>query len=393
MRTPALFIAGNESGYFQEAFDDDAYPHHVVRYTRIYSADTLEVSRDNYLPARNGLVTIIDRLIFKSTAPQNQIRLSRYLCVTRLTINGRRFAVRLEPGQALCLNVQNGALNLQVAPDVDCPLIVYTDKGPARIQTGAGLTELHLGEGDHQVTVGRGLTFIRAVDPDKVTIDGHYLKGAPGRTAVLVRNAEGDDQLTAPVPAHVQALGTQGLEVVGTEAFKQQVEDNLQLLRRLPCGRALLAALERPGRGYPIRITEQTGVGWTCYQPSTEESDKGSHFIEKGRPGFGFSGGRLLFAPYRAGTVELPLLELYRALCMAWNSINGTVFPGEVRLNYRGRNVDVPACELQAIGISTGLTPFDFETGEGSSALDTNPPPFTENTLRQALGLAPFAFG
>jgi hypothetical protein len=138
MRTPALFIAGNESGYFQEAFDDDAYPHHVVRYTRIYSADTLEVSRDNYLPARNGLVTIIDRLIFKSTAPQHQIRLSQYLCVTRLTINGRRFAVRLEPGQALCLNAQGGALNLQVAPDVDCPLIVYTDKGPARIRRGQG---------------------------------------------------------------------------------------------------------------------------------------------------------------------------------------------------------------------------------------------------------------
>jgi len=392
MRTPALFIAGNETGYFQEAFDDDAYPHHVVRHTRIYSGDKLEISREHYLPARNGLVTFIDRLIFKSTASQNEIKLTQYLCVTRLTINGQRFAVRLEPGQALCLDAQGGSLNLQVAADVDCPLIVYAGNGPARLQTSAGLAEVHLGEGNHHVIAGKGLAFIQVAHPGQVVVDGHYLKGAPGDRAVLVRNAEGDDLLAAPVPDEARTLGAEGLEVTGTDRFKQEVESYLQLLRRLPIGRTLLAALERPGRGYPVRITEQTGIGWTAYLPSTGESDEGTHFINNGRPGLGFSGGTLLFAPYRAGTVELPLLELYRSLCMAWNSINGTVFRGEVRVKYRGRDIDVPACELQAIGVATGLAPYAFDTEKDSIALDTNPFPFNENALRKALDLPPFTF-
>lgn len=392
MRTPALFIAGNESGYFQEAFNDDAYPHHVIRYTRIYSADTLEVSREHYLPARNGLVTFIDRLIFKTTASQNEIKLTQYLCVTRLTINGRRFAIRLEPGQALCLDAQGGSLNLQVAADVDCPLVIYTGNGPARLQTGAGLAEVHLGQGNHHVTVGEGMAFVQAAEPDQVVIDGYYLKGAPGDRAVLVRNAAGDDLLTAPVPDEARTLGAKGLEVIGNDLFKQEVESYLQLLRRLPIGRTLLTALDRPGRGYPVRITEQTGISWTAYLPSTEESDEGTHFIDNGRPGLGLSGGTLLFATYRAGTVELPLLEFYRGLCMAWNSINGTVFRGDVSLNYLGRNINVPACELQAIGIATGLAPYAFDTKQGSIALDTNPFPFNENALRKALGLPPFTF-
>lgn len=178
-------------------------------------------------------------------------------------------------------------------------------------------------------------------------------------------------------------LGTQGVKVEGSDAFRQRVEAEIEFLRSSPNGQQMLAQFDAAAaNGNTVTIkelaNEQNGYAQTLGRGDAE--------ISNGKAGEG-SDVQISYNPsFHMDAFPAPVVVLYHEMSHAYNGVNGTFQPG----TYRGTGPDngqVPNAERQAVGLETSAPAFDFDGDPATAKTTHNPIQLTENGLRRELGL------
>ncbi|MBK4995373.1 hemolysin [Pseudomonas sp. S37] len=398
--SPIYYIDARKPGYAQTAFNNnELYPQQQNEVKYIQADENVRITLESTFPLGRRyrrLAQTSELLVFNlpprrrdnTPQPANRVHIAARDCLLEVTINNATFMVAPHSAQAIAIRATDGNNHITIAPTVVKTLVIDMLGSDNHIQTGAGIVHVDVHMGTQRIDAGIGPVLV-----DKgqafVNVNGHRLLGQEFSKVSLYRNADNDEQLLAPVPHEYQALGNLGVQVRGNDDFQQATEDALELLRKLPCGQLLLAALDKEvaRTGTPITITEGARHQFTSYTASTNEEDEDDgHFIRnEDLSGWGFSGGELVYNPAWSTAAQLPLLDLYRCLCQGWNSMSGTVFPGQTQIKGDKGNYAVDNLLLQSIGLATNRR-FKFDNFPIDN---TNPPAFTENGLRQALQLEP----
>ena len=280
--------------------------------------------------------------------------------------------------------------------------VVYGGDGNDTLSAGEGTNFIEAGAGDDEIDGGSGKNMISAgLGDDRVTSGGDnsiYLgsgtdsvDGATSGDQVYaeaidaVRFAAGQRD-TGQVVVNVEigsSLGTRGVAVEGSDAFRQRVEAEIEFLRSSPNGQQMLAQFDAAaanGNTVTIRelANEQNGYAQTLGRGNAE--------ISNGRAGEG-SDVVISYNPsFHMAEFPAPVVVLYHEMSHAYNGVSGTFQPG----TYRGTGPDsgnVPNAERQAVGLETSAAPFDFDRDPSTPATTHNPIGLTENGLRRELGL------
>ena len=284
-------------------------------------------------------------------------------------------------------------------------LFGYTgpDANPTYIDGGAG-NDLLVGGSAHSVMNG-GLGNDTLLGKGRST----FYSGN-GNDCVISNNKEDliyakpTDQIrkqndTRFIPVTYENVGKTGITVEGSDAFKQRVEDDLEMLRSSPSGQQMLKEFDASTSrvGAPLKITEAQSEDNSFYMGRNSNFDqqvndgKKPHsaedpnlaVIKDGIRGNPLTHGELQYnrSYVDNGTHKNhPASYLYHEMSHAYNGRNGTVLPGKTQ---REANV-----ERQAVGLPTNAAPFDFDNNPATPPTDTNPDPFNENALRKEMGEA-----
>lgn len=263
------------------------------------------------------------------------------------------------------------------------------------IEGGAGKDDLDGGAGKNMLSGGLGDDTIRSgTDGNRIytgdgtdTVEGvttqDKVYGQQGVDAINFAAGQRDNgQVVVNVELNSK-LGTQGVKIEGSEAFRQRVGAEIEFLRSSPNGQQMLAEFDNAaanGNTVTIRelANEQNGYAQTLGRGNAEitngKAGEGSDVIISYNPSF------------HMDAFPAPVAVLYHEMSHAYNGVNGTFQPG----TYRGTGPDsgqVPNAERQAVGLETSAPGFDFD-GDPSTAKTThNPIELTENGLRRELGL------
>ncbi|MGY2172553.1 M91 family zinc metallopeptidase [Pseudomonas gingeri] len=305
---------------------------------------------------------------------------------------------------------------------------VYGGAGNDHISATASLDDsrhlLNGGQGNDLLIGGRGHSILSGSDGDDSILAGvgtnTIYTGAGQDTVMLIKPADNvfsndtRDQLfqAAPQPPanaeelRVQASSAEGLRITllshlglehtglvvnGSPAFQDRVNDDLRLLGGSPVGSQLLSVLDKTARAQGIAVT----INPLEYEHNalflTDAQAQGDIYIRDTSAGDGRPGGNIHYNPAVEIDATPGLVLLYHELCHAYNRVTGTSFLGYGFDGPHGEKSPgtVPNEELQVIGLPAAVTPFDFDADPNTPALDSNPTPFTENGLREELGLAP----
>jgi len=305
---------------------------------------------------------------------------------------------------------------------------VYGGAGNDHISATASLDDSHHllngGQGNDLLIGGRGHSILCGTDGDDTILAGvgtNTIYTGKGRDTVMlikptdhVFSNDSRDQLfqAAPQPPanaeelRVHASSSEGFQITlfsspsleqagivinGSAAFQDRVNDDLRLLSASPRGSQLLSVLNKKAREQGIAVT----INPLEYERNAlylvNAQAPGDPYISDTRAGDGLPGGSIHYNPAVEIDATPGVVLLYHELCHAYNRVTGTSFPG---YGFDGPRDDksprrVPNVELQAIGLPAEARPFDFDADPSTPPLDTNPTPFTENGLREELGLAP----
>ncbi len=256
--------------------------------------------------------------------------------------------------------------------------------GNDRIDGRIGTNMISAGRGDDTVTSG-GSNSIYAGDGTD-TIDGATRTDkiyAQSADQVRFAAGQGDTSQVVVNVAIDPRLGTRGVTVEGSDAFRQRVEAEIDFLRSSPNGQQMLAAFDAASaKGNTVVIrelaNEQNGYAQTLGRGNAE--------ITNGRAGAG-SDVIISYNPsFHMDAFPAPAVVLYHEMSHAYNGVTGTFQPG----TYRGTGPDsgnVPNAERQAVGLETSARPFDFDNNPATPATTHNPIALTENGIRRELGL------
>ncbi|WP_438281353.1 M91 family zinc metallopeptidase [Pseudomonas alabamensis] len=380
---PTYFISGRTSGYAQwkETFSAEQTLHRLLE----YRDDKLDIyleqvwNKDGQTPTRHHMV-------LESKTPGAIIDVTSYDCHLLAVINGRRFVLAPTPAQTLIINTVDGPTRINVADEVNTPVLIQTENGSSSIKTGGGITEVFTGKGDIDITVGQGLAFILSAS-DTCRIQGNVLIDNPHGSGVYARQRPGDARFEAPLAPSLATLAQHTFHIKGDARFVQTVENHLTFLRHTRCGQQLLTQLAK--RSW-IQVSETPHA--TRFDVSVSDPSEEDHHLQQDAQGqwtagWPAEGGYLALNLTRSDSDNLPLLDFYRCLCEAYNAFTGTTIPGLATVDtYDYRAVEVAKAHLQAIGLETDVF-YDFDQNPATAPTDTNPSPFTENALRVELGL------
>ncbi|UVJ45363.1 M91 family zinc metallopeptidase [Pseudomonas sp. LS1212] len=268
--------------------------------------------------------------------------------------------------------------------------IIHGGSGDDFIYSAAEQNFLQAGEGDDTLIIGAGHGDVEAVSGENLIIAG------PGKDVFFldtdksqVIGANEDDNVDSNqlpparaafvsppvVVKHLPQLhvlqgndvGTRALSIQGSDTFKTHVEDILRLLRTTATAYPLLKSLDDSGA--KILIKESGITDNVHFIPERSEGDP---HIRDGKHGTPTKAAVILYNPLAERPNLPPVVIMHHELCHAWNHVNGTVLQNH---------------ENQVIGLPTGEPPFDFDNDPLTPPTDTNPAPFSENALRQELGL------
>lgn len=303
------------------------------------------------------------------------------------------------------------------------PSVMYGNKGNDRLYAGAGPTskKSHLdgGEGDDQLYAGDGHTVINGGDGnDQIVAHANTTvytgKGSDTVWGNLTKAriyAQNNDYLPGTEQSNITRMepseaGKKAFKIVGSDEFKQRVEDDLALLRSSPVGRKMLEEMDKAAErnGAPVTIGE-TKSGSSSYTFNSSELQKLSKQereeipqgaprmggIKDGEPGARADQGiidymRSMIVSIGDEDITSPIVALYHEMAHAWNGANGTFLAGT---SDDPTSPDLVNGEPQAVGLSTNAPPFDFDNDPTTPPTSTNPAPFTENALREEMGLSP----
>lgn len=260
---------------------------------------------------------------------------------------------------------------------------------------GPGNDTLQAGTGTNALYTSEGLDVVTQLKPE----DRVFANLNSGLSAAGQIIAHGltplDDTATCPHPqARViditaRPLEYSGIRVIGSAQFQQRVNDDLQLLASSPKGQKMFEALHAAERhsGTPINIYELQDESNGMFVPRNHSNPPS--FIRDNQPGTATYGGAVYYnTTYLSNhTTNIPLL--YHELCHAYNAVTGSSLPGESEDGEDGNKPRRPIAnlELQAVGLPTNAPPFDFDNDPQTPPTNTNPPQFTENGIREELGL------
>lgn len=256
--------------------------------------------------------------------------------------------------------------------------------GNDRIDGSTGKNMISAGRGDDAITSGGGNSIYAGDGTD--TIDGATRTDKVyAQSADQVRFAanQGDTSQVVVNVAIDARLGTRGVTVEGSDAFRQRVEAELDFLRSSPNGQQMLAQFDAAAaKGNTVTIrelaNEQNGYAQTLGRGNAE--------ISNGRAGTGSDVAISYNPSFHMDAFPAPAVVLYHEMSHAYNGVNGTFQPG----TYSGTGPDsgnVPNAERQAVGLETSARPFDFDNNPATPATTQNPIALTENGIRRELGL------
>ncbi len=304
--------------------------------------------------------------------------------------------------------------------------VIYGNKGNDRLYAGPGSTDKtsHLdgGEGDDLLYAGNGRTVINGGDGNDRMIAHAETTIYTGKGSDTVWGnltkariyAKNGDRLSGTEQSTITRVepndaGKKAFKVVGSDAFKQRVEDDLALLRASPVGKQMLEEMDKAAErnGAPVTIEQGEG-GDNVYLFGSSELQKLSAqerkniplddprrgSIKDGVAGASADLARLFYDPSAIlinedGNMASPIVAFYHEMAHAWNGANGTFLAGsgDPRPGHP-EEPGVPNGEQQAVGLPTNAPPFDFDNDPTTPPTTTNPAPFTENALREEMGSA-----
>ncbi|GLH48652.1 hypothetical protein RS3R2_23370 [Pseudomonas lactis] len=301
--------------------------------------------------------------------------------------------------------------------------VMYGNKGNDRLYAGPGpankKSHLDGGEGDDLLYAGDGHTVINGGDGNDQIVAYANTTAYTGKGSDTVWGnltkariyAQSSDYLPGTEQSTItrtepSEAGKKAFKIVGPDEFKQRVEDDLALLRASPVGRKMLEEMDKAAErnGAPVTI-EEDKKGGSSYTFNSSELQKLSEQerkkipmgdpkrggIKDGEPGARADQGTINYAQnsilaFENENITSPIVAFYHEMVHAWNGANGTFLPGTA-----GDPMSPgPANgEPQAVGLPTNAPPFDFDNDPTTPPTSTNPAPFTENALREEMGLPP----
>ena len=295
--------------------------------------------------------------------------------------------------------------------------VAYTGKGEDFIRAGTGMAFIDAGEGNDVAVGGQGHTVLWGNEGDDLLTAGSGSNVIyAGKGQDILDGVKGSDTIfTASDPAFItdgkidfsqtmktpsrrpntniikvtsESLSESDLIVQGNEAFIERVQDDLRLLLSSEAGHQLISALTNSIRKSqkPITIAELKHIKNGLYIPNIGD---GRSFIQVGQSGIPDFGGTVYYNPAFSTKDSLPIAALYHELCHAYNHVTGTRFMGASPDGPSGvkQAPQVNNIELQAVGLPCNVEPFDFDGDPTTPASTTNPKPYSENGIREELGL------
>lgn len=296
-------------------------------------------------------------------------------------------------------------------------VVAYTGKGDDFFRGGTGLAYVDAGQGNDTLTGGQGHNILCGAEGDDLITAGPRSNVIyPGQGSNILNELKQTDTVfTESEPTHLsegqvitakeaentsgrpgpksfkvsaKPLSESGFIIQGSDEFIERVKNDLTQLLGSGVGHQLLSALTQSIRQShkPITIAELKHIDSGLYIPNLGD---GRSYIKVDKAGLPDFGGTIYYNPSFARYGFIPLVVLYHELCHAYNFVTGTQFQGLSPDGHGGTKAapQVSNYELQAAGLPCNVAPFDFDQDPTTPALTTNPKPFSENGLREELGL------
>ena len=261
--------------------------------------------------------------------------------------------------------------------DTDIPAVIHGGKGENLIVT----------HGPATVYTGRDKNIVRSDNDDTVIYakPSDQIHRTPGSTLVHTQPSE---------------AGKSGYIVEGSTEFKQQVEDDMELLSMSIQGKKMLRTADATAQrnDAPVRIIEfpedngqyffnSAAIRNHVAAGNTPETltPAALGYITHNQRGAVAIGAEIHYNPSHSLVKDsVPVNVLYHEMAHAYNGATGTRLAGSTGIpeNPGGE----PNDERQAVGLPTIALPFDFDNHRSTEPTTTNPKPFTENALREEMG-------
>ncbi|MGQ7858780.1 M91 family zinc metallopeptidase [Pseudomonas sp. 32A] len=294
--------------------------------------------------------------------------------------------------------------------------ILKGGNGNDRLQAGKGLPGRRLfmdGGDDHDFMIStrgnsKNPTIIHGGKGDNLIVAHGPATIYTGRDRNIVRSDSDDTVIYAKPTDEVHRTsgstlvhsipdesGKSGYIVEGSPEFKQNLEEDMELLRMSPQGRVMLGTADTTARrnDSPVHIVEHMDDG-AAYQFSNttvrEHLAAGKSAdtlvpeawgnIAHNQRGAVATGAEILYNPsFVPEQATIPVNILYHEMAHAYNGATGTKLQGSTE--------GEPNSERQAVGLPTNAQPFDFDNHRATPPTAANPKPFTENALLEEMRL------
>ncbi|WP_363799174.1 M91 family zinc metallopeptidase [Lysobacter firmicutimachus] len=282
--------------------------------------------------------------------------------------------------------------------------ILRGGQGRDYIEGGRGVDTLEGGQGNDILSGGQDNDILRGGQGnDRIytgagadTVDNRAgrdtVYGQSGEDTVTATRGARNQQVEVDMSTHVGATVT--VAAGSSDAFRQRVEADLDMLRSSNNGREMLAALDRNatpgvGTGHSVSITELGNemngyAGPSLTNDAFLQTDPATGVTTRGA---GMDSVISYNPSFHSDFFETPTVVLHHEMSHAFNITGGTLQQGV----YSGTGPDsgsVRNFERQAVGLDNSGVAFDFDRNAATPDTKTNPANLTENGMRDEMGLA-----
>ncbi|WP_064747429.1 M91 family zinc metallopeptidase [Lysobacter antibioticus] len=282
--------------------------------------------------------------------------------------------------------------------------ILRGGQGRDYIEGGRGADTLEGGQGNDILSGGQDADVLRGGQGnDRIytgagadTVDNRAgrdtVYGQSGEDTVTATRGARNTQVEVDMTTHVGASVT--VAAGSSDAFRQRVEADLDMLRSSNNGREMLAELDRNanafvGTGHSVSITELSNemngyAGPSLTNDAFLQTDPATGVTTRGA---GMDSVISYNPSFHSDFFETPTVVLHHEMSHAYNITGGTLQQGV----YSGTGPDsgsVRNFERQAVGLDNSGVAFDFDRNAATPDTKTNPANLTENGMRDEMGLA-----
>lgn len=289
--------------------------------------------------------------------------------------------------------------------------LVYLNGGQGNdhLYAGGGTNVLNGGKGDDKMMGARKTTFYAGAGHDQI-----YSIGKKDRIYAKASDEIHHNGQSSVTYMEVKDVGRKGIKIEGTPEFIDAAEDVLDQLRGSPVGQQILEQMDNfvDDVRSAVTLRESADMNVSSYYFRNAYSDQilawqASRF--QSRPELGYIRNEVAGSVATHAEIELqtfhfgkklsmtPLLALQHELAHAFNGATGTFQPGNQQAfgpdGIPVERYDLPAfinnVEYQALGLAIDNGElFDYDNNPLTRPTTTNPSPFTENALRQEMGVS-----